>query len=328
MKRLYLLLIIFSVLFLGACDKKENDKMSIIATNFVGYDLARAVTKDLNVNSSMLLKPGAEIHGYEPSTTDIISIIKSDIFIYVGGESDEEWVEKSILTQIDSSKTIVVNMFDVLKNDSNANLYFEEDPNGEEEAEEEEEYDEHIWNDYNNTLKILTAIKEAICNKDNKNKEKYEANYKAYYDAIAKASNDIKTLFTDNINKNNYYLVFADRFPLLYFIRMVNIDYDAALVGCSTATEASVKTLIRLKEKVEEKQLKYIFTIELSTQTIANALKKEIKYDIDNGKYSGVEPEILTFYSMHNISKDDYELGLTFVDYMKKNYENMVKYFS
>ena len=326
MKRLYLLLIIFSVLFLGACDKKESNKMSIIATNYVGYDLARAVTKDLDINTSMLLKPGAEIHGYEPSTADIISIIKSDIFIYVGGESDEEWVEKSILTQINSSKTTVINMFDVLKNDNNANLYAEEDPNGEEEK--SEEYDEHIWNDYNNTLKILTAIKEAICNKDNTNKEKFESNYKSYYDEIVKTSNDIKTLFTNNANKDNYYLVFADRFPLLYFVKMINIDYDAALVGCSTATEASVKTMIRLKNKVEEKQLKYIFTIELSTQTIANALKKEIKYDIDNEKYNGAEPEILTFYSMHNISKDDYDLGLTFVDYMKKNYETMVKYFS
>ena len=129
-------------------------------------------------------------------------------------------------------------------------------------------------------------------------------------------------------NQRDRYMLVADRFPLLYFVKNFDMKYDAALSGCSTATGASEKTIIRLKEQVEERKLNYIFTIELSTQTIAKALKQEIKYDIDNGSYNGKEPEILTIYTMHNISKKDFEAGLTFVDFMKKNYETMQIYFA
>ena len=326
MKRLFLFIFtICALLFLGSCDNKENENLSVIATNYVGYDFARAVTKDTNAEVSMLLKPGAEIHGYEPSTKDIINILSCDVFIYVGGESDEEWVEKSILNQIDKEKTQVVNMFDVLKK-SNHNLYLEEEIEGEETEEEEaeEEYDEHVWNDYNNAQTLVHGIEAAIIIADSKNEAKYKENANNYQNKI---NQELAKLADLMVKHSDRYMLVADRFPLLYFVKFFDIKYDAALSGCSSAQETSVKTLIRLKEKVEENNLKYIFTIELSTQNIAKALKQEIKHDIDSGTYDGKEPEILTIYSMHNISKEDFEAGLTFVDYMQKNYKTMVKYF-
>ncbi len=326
MKKIYLLFIlVFSLFIMTSCNQDKKDGINIIATNFVGYDFARAVTKDTNANVSMLLKPGAEIHGYEPSTKDIINILDSDVFIYVGGESDSEWVEKSILSQVDKSKTKIVSMFEVVENGRETSLYKEIDY---ESGEEEDEYDEHLWNDCNNAEVILTGIKNAIVEKDNKNEKKYEDNYKSYFHEINDWNFKINAVVCSivYIPGRSPYMLVADRFPLLYFVNHNRIAYDAALSGCTTQTEVSIDKLKKLKNKIEELHLKYIFTIELSELSIASTLKQEIKNDINNGSYDGEEIEILTYYSMHNISKDDFEAGLTFADYLKKNYETMKIY--
>lgn len=317
MKKIYLLFIlVFSLLLISSCNKEE--KGNVIATNYVGYDFANANLKDTDVTASMLLKPGEEVHGYSPSTNDIISIINCKLFIYVGGESDSEWVEKSILPKIDKNKTKVINMFDVLK-DKKGNLYEEVDPNGEDAEEDEEEYDEHVWNDYNNALIIMDAIHEALISIFPNNNDKFNENYTNYKNEFNKTLNKINGLF-ETISYRPVMIV-ADRFPLLYLVNSYSIPYDAALSGCSTAKETSMNTLIRLKEAIESGNVPYIFTIELSTQKIATSLIKEVENDIKNNKYDGKAPEILTIYSMHNISKEDYEAGLTFVDYMNKNYD-------
>lgn len=323
MKKLgFIFVLLISLFIISSCDKKDNDNISVIATNYVGYDFAKNICKDTNTEVSMLLEPGAEIHGYEPSTKDIIKILNSNVFIYVGGESDAEWVEKSILPQINKDKTQIVSMFETVDT-----LLAEEEFDEEEEHnhEEEEEYDEHIWNNYDNAKEIVNTISKAIIKTDSANENKYKENASNYINEI---DNELTKLTSLIEKQNNKYMVIADRFPLLYFVNMFNIEYDAALSGCSTAKETSSKTLIRLKNSVEERHLKYIFVIELSTLNIAKALKQEIKSDIDKGAYNGVEPEILTIYSMHNISKDDFNKGLTFVDFMKKNYETLNTYFS
>ena len=91
-------ILIFGILFsFVSCSKSsstaaENDKINIVVTTFPCYDFVRAATVDLdNINIKMLIKPGAEIHSYDPTPQDLIAIQKSDLFVYNGGESDK-WV--------------------------------------------------------------------------------------------------------------------------------------------------------------------------------------------------------------------------------------------
>ena len=112
MKRRFMFLILFLSLLLVGCTPNEdinNDKLTIVSTIFPGYDVARAIVGD-NANVIMLIKPGTEVHSYDPSPKDIINIQKSDVFIYVGGES-EEWVS-DILSTLDMKHTKVVRLMD------------------------------------------------------------------------------------------------------------------------------------------------------------------------------------------------------------------------
>ncbi len=304
-KILSLLLMIVSIITLASCTNKE--KYDVVSTSFVGYDFSKAVAPDLKC--TMLLKPGEELHGYSPSVSDIEMIINSKLFIYIGGESDKEFVENDILKEIDTNKTKVINMMDVIKD--KGNIYDEEDPSSSisaDEEEEEEEYDEHIWNSITNAKLIANEIYEAI---DLITNEKHSINHEKLINDLNTLDNKFKELVS---NSNKKLIVFADRFPLLYFVKEYNLEYDAAFKGCDTSKEANPKTIENLTKKVLDNDISIIFTIELSEANIADVI-------INNCKKEGKNVLKKTFYTMHNVSKEDYKKGLTYVDYMNMNYE-------
>ncbi|MDR2509313.1 MAG: zinc ABC transporter substrate-binding protein [Spirochaetaceae bacterium] len=117
MKRVYILAILLTgfcaFLFTGCAKKasraRTDGKINITATIFPPFDFARAIAGD-KANLSMLLPPGAESHSFEPTPADIIKVQNSDVFIYIGGES-EVWVDR-ILDSIDTSDMKIVRLLD------------------------------------------------------------------------------------------------------------------------------------------------------------------------------------------------------------------------
>ena len=313
MKKVFYLLIILLSFSLFSCDKKSKDA-NIISTCFAGYDFSRAVAKDLKT-SKMLLNPGEELHDYSPTINEIESIIKSDIFIYIGGESDEVWVEKQILPELDNNKTKVINMMDVVKN--KGNVYNEEAPESSfSEEEEEDELDEHVWNSISNAKIIVEAICNTLVEIDVANKDQYIKNKNDYINSLNVVDQNIKNVVSSS---NKKMLIFADRFPLLYFVRDYGLAYDAAFKGCETAKEPNPKTSNSLINKIKDNNIRVIFIIEKSeTEELCDNIVKECKKD-------GIELEKRVFYTMHTISKNDYDKNLTYVDYMNKNIESLKK---
>ena len=309
MKKFTLLLTLLFIFILSACGNAK--KASIVSTSFAGYDFGKAVAGDLKT-SSMLLAPGEELHDYSPSVSDIEKIISAEVFIYIGGESDEQWVERQILPEIDENKTKVINMMDVVKN--GGYTYNEEEP-ASSFSEEEEELDEHVWNSITNAKKIVSAICDVLVEIDSANGAKYKENKTSYINKLDKVDSDIKAIVNSSNNKK---LVFADRFPLLYFVKEYNLEYDAAFKGCETAKEANPKTIESLINVIKENNIKVLFVIELSESNIADTI-------INTCKKDSIELEKRVFYTMHNLSKDDYEAGKTYVDFMNLNIESLRK---
>ena len=294
------ILVIIGIVLLTGCNRDENDtnKLVIRATNFPGYDFARAIVED-NANIKMLLKPGSEMHDFEPTPQDIKDIKNSDIFIYVGGESDE-WID-DVLEDINTDKTKVIKLMDLV------NVVEEEQVEGmeeEEESEEEVEYDEHVWTSPMNAITIINKLKEAIIELDQNNKELYEKNANNYVDKLLEIDSQIKEVVANAKRKE---LIFGDRFPLRYFVDEYNLSYYAAFPGCSEQTEASAKTLTFLINKVKEDHIPVVFHIELSSGKIANAISSE------------TGSKVLEFKSAHNISQKDFESGITYIDIMNDN---------
>ena len=286
----------------------EPKRPKIITTNFVAYDLARALVKDTYLEPEMLLSPGSDLHSYEPSPQDIIKIKESDIFIYNGGES-EEWLE-DIVNEINANKTTIIKMMDSVElvEEADDNILEGEDEEAEE-AEEEPEYDEHIWTSPKNVQKICSKITSVISQKYPEYKDNFEKNLAAELSALKQLDQDFEALAKAKTGT----IIMADRFPLRYFVDAYGFDYIAAFPGCSEQTEASAKTISTLIDKTKASKTKVIFHIELSNQKIANTVK------------DATGAEVLEFHSMHNISRADFESGKTYIDLMKQNYQNLSK---
>ena len=301
-------IMIFCVVSFTGCGKKENsDKLTIIATSFPSYDFARAVVKDSdNIEVKMLLKPGSEMHDYEPTPQDIKNIKNSKLFIYVGGESDE-WVQ-DVLDDLDIEKSKTIKLMDLvnLKEEELIEGMEEEKDHDEHEHEEEVLYDEHVWTSLDNAITIINKLKDAIIKLDNNNKDLYEKNASSYTEEISKLDLNIKEIVNNSKRKE---LIFGDRFPLRYFTDQYNLTYYAAFPGCSEQTEASAKTISFLINKVKTDDIPVIFHIELSSGKIAETISKE------------TGAKVLEFNSAHNISQKDFDSGKTYVDIMKDNIE-------
>ena len=93
--------------------------MQIVATIFPQYDFARQIVGDY-ADVYMLLKPGEEIHSYEPTPQDIKMIQNSDLFIYTGGENDV-WVE-NILSSLGDEGPRSVRLLDLVETSTEVHL--------------------------------------------------------------------------------------------------------------------------------------------------------------------------------------------------------------
>ena len=322
-------------------EKFEQKKYSVVSTSFPGYDFARAVTKNTNISTKMLVKPGAETHIYEPTPQDIIDIKNADMFIYVGGDSDT-WVEK-ILKDVDTKKTHVVKLVDLVstvneeivegmedegehEHDHDHEHHHEHDhadhdhdhdhdhkhdhdhgshahKHDHDEEEEGPEIDEHVWTSPKKAMEIVKKIAEVASEIDAEEKTKINDNTEKYVAEIAQVDKDLHQAIDGKISE----IVVADRFPFRYFADEFGLKYAAAFSGCSEQTEASAKTISFLINKVKQDKVKKIYKIELSNGKIAETVSR------DTGA------EVLELHSAHNVTADDFSKGVTYVDLMKRN---------
>lgn len=323
-KRWYLLAAALLALTLAGCAPKQeavlgnaegtDTRIDIVATIFPPYDFARAVCGD-QADLIMLVPPGSEIHSFDPSSDDIIRIQKADVFIYIGGENDE-WVN-TILNSMDTDNKKIIRLMDYLSPLEEETVEGMEE--GEESApehkgeaggEDEIEYDEHIWTSPRNAILLTKAIADALCEIDAKNKDTYRANAAAYTAQLQEVDDQIRQIVDNSSRK---LLIFGDRFPFRYFVEEFGLDYRAAFNGCSTETEASAGTLAYLINTVKENHIPYIYYIELSNQNIARAISEQ------------TGAGMLLLHSCHNVSKDDFEAGVTYLSLMRQNAENLQK---
>ena len=284
--------------------EKKSEKLQVVTTLFPYYDFARQVGGD-RVDVTLLVPAGRETHSFEPTPMDVVTIAECDVFLYNGGES-EEWVEQ-ILESAGGSIPVTAAMMELVE------LAEEEIVEGmqvsehhEHEAEEEAEYDEHIWTSPAMAKSLMWGVCGALCRADWDNAEYYTANAAAYEQELTALDEEFRAVVQQ---ADRSVLVFGDRFPLLYFCREFGLDYAAAFHGCAADTEPSLATLKYLIDKVAEEQLPVVYTIELSNQKIAQAIAET------------TGAKVLTFQSCQTVSREDFENGETYLSLMRRNLE-------
>jgi zinc transport system substrate-binding protein len=302
MKHLGLFFSLFFCLFICGCAPRaavpSDGQINIVTTIFPQYDFARHIAGG-KAQVSMLLKPGAESHSYEPTPQDIIKLKNSDIFIYVGGESDE-WV-KNILGSLDTSKMQIIALLDCVPPVEEEVVEGMQEEDGEE---AEAEYDEHVWTSPRNAKLIVQKIAATLCAVDTPNASFYRQNADAYLAELDRLDADFLALVKNAKRKT---LIFGDRFPFRYFTDAYGLKYAAAFPGCSTETDANPQTIRFLIDKTRQENIPVVLHIELSTQKMAKTIAE------------AAQAEVRQLHSAHNLSRQDLKNGLGYLDFMEQN---------
>lgn len=311
MKKIISLLLSTSMLFLVGCGdnytalSEDQETFSIVCTIFPSYDWAKNITLGNDkVDVTFLLDNGIDLHNFQPSVSDIVTIQNSDLFIYVGGDSDV-WVEDIISKDMNT-----LNLVDKL----GKRIVEIEHIEGMEITDTDEVSDcghshvddEHVWLSLLNSEILVEEITKALVTIDPTNTDLYTSNSVEYISKISSLENEFETLTSNSENKT---LLFADRFPFRYMIEDYDLEYFAAFSGCSSESEVSFDTVKFLTDKTDELSLSYISTIEGSVNNISETI-------ISNTK---TENQAIVFESMQSVTKEQIESGATYLDYMKIN---------
>ena len=319
----------------------ESKPVTVVTTIFPIYDWARQIIgENENTNLVLLLDNGVDLHSYQPSAQDIMTISTADLFIYVGGESDE-WVEDVLESAMNPDlvsislteamgedlklEEIVEGMEHEHDHDHDHDHEEDEDHNHEHEEEEdhdhdhdeehdhdhdhehEEEYDEHVWLSLRNARKLTAAIAKALAGIDAANAEAILANA-ADYDAKLQELDAKYTEAVDNAALKT--VLFADRFPFRYLADDYGLTYFAAFTGCSAESEASFATIAFLAGKIDELNLPAVLTIEGGNHKIADTVIATA---------SNPDRKVLTMNSMQSVTAEDVENGMTYLSMMEEN---------
>ena len=164
--------------------KTETDAnhLKIVAAIFPAYDWTRNVLGEnpTGAQLTLLVDNGVDLHSYQPSVDDILMISNADLFIYVGGESDQ-WVTDA-LKQAANPDIHILKMIDVIGEAAR----MEESVEGMQAEDEEEDaaLDEHIWLSLRNAAVITDAIAAELSALDPDNAETYSKNAAVYREKL------------------------------------------------------------------------------------------------------------------------------------------------
>ena len=316
MKKSLIFLVILCLFFsLCACGEAPAESggegLDIVCTVFPAYDFAREIAGE-KANVTLLVPPGSEAHSFEPTPQDIIRIENCDLLLCNGGGS-EAWLGEILEGREDDILTLtMMDCVETLEEETKEGMQATEHSHEEHEEHEEhgheEEYDEHVWTSPVNAELIVSALCERLCEIDPENGSFYRANWKNYVSALQ----ELDAAFRKTVENGKFdTLIFADRFPVRYFVEEYGLDYYAAFPGCADDTEPSARTVAFLIDKVREEGIPAVMFIEFSNEKMADVICED----------TGCEK--LLFHSCHSVSAEQLKNGVSYLELMWANVESL-----
>jgi zinc transport system substrate-binding protein len=313
---LIMMTIIVVVVVVSGCHKKTDDhatgKIKVMTTLFPLFDFAKHLGGN-KAEVTLLLPPGVEAHSFEPRPGDIVKIEAADLFIYTGDEM-EPWVKKilsGIVSKrfqiIDASSGIAMQETEQHHEHENAEKHAKNHHEGEKTDHHHGKLDPHIWLDFANAQKMVDTMAAGFINKDPANKDFYLKNastYKAKLDDLDHRYRETMTTCKKKV------IIHGGHFAFNYLAKRYELIYESAYAG-SPNSEPTPKRIIELKTKIKKHGLDTIFYEELIEPRMADMIAKE------------TGSELLKLHGAHNISKDEIDQGVTFIQLMEQNLESL-----
>ncbi len=346
-----------------AADSKGDGKLKVAVTLFPYYDFVRQIAGDL-VDLQMVIPAGMDSHSFEPTPADIRTIQHADVLISNGGTM-EHWLDETlaaldttdmtIVTMMDYVDTVEEEIVEGMEDTGHDHEHSHEHTQKEDEHdhsgetpeehaahghdedehdhsnetpeehaahvheedyidhdghEEEIEYDEHIWTSPVNAMKLVEVIGETLAKADPEHAQEYYRGAEDYKKELQKIDAGFREV---SENRKRSMIVMGDKFPFRYLADEYHLDYRAAFSGCSSDTEPSAKTIAYLIDKVKDEEIPVVYYLELSSHRVSEII----------GEETGAVPLLL--HSCHNVTRAQFDAGITYAELMRQNIENLRK---
>ena len=331
-KKIFGLILAGAVLITGCTAKTEKKdkgdntkgKLKIVTTIFPEYDITRAIAKD-KVDLELMIKPGVDVHSFTPTPQDIKTVQNSDVFMY-GGTEHDKWVEnltksidmknKKVVKLVDGIQQLEEESVDGMKHEHHHDDKKEDEHNHDHKHEKKDEHDHkdesekeldpHYWTSPKNAIQMVKTITNALVEKDPDNAEFYKENAKNYIKQLEGVDKELHDV-VDNAKIKK--VVIADRFPFRYLFKDLGLEYRALFSGCSVESTASAGQIKKMVDYVKENKIPVVYHIEKGKGELAETVAKN----------SGAKVKLL--HSIHTVTKEDFDKGITYIDLMKQNVE-------
>lgn len=280
-------------------DAEDGQKrISVVTTLFPLYDFTKAIGGE-RVEVSLLLPPGVESHAFEPKPSDIVRIDQADVFAYIG-QAMEPWA-------VDIAASAAGKGVRIVDASVGIGMMAEEDHDEHEEEQKGEDghsgMDPHIWLDFDNAAKIVDGLAAALSEKDPAHAEEYRTNAEVYRGKLAALDARYRSALASCQTRT---IVYGGHYAFGYLAHRYGLSYEAAQ-GFSPDAEPTAKDLALLVEQVKGENMKTVFYEELASPKIAETIASE------------TGAKLLLLNAAHNIAKEDYTGGISFLSIMEEN---------
>ena len=305
------LALLFLLISLGGCADGGNDEtVTVVCTIFPIYDWVKNVVGESeSVEVILLVRDGTDLHSYQPSAQDVVSLCSCDVLIRLGGSTDG-WVEEALQkapskNRIDLRLTELASL--TLREIASESVAQSHEHDHGEHDHEECVVDEHIWLSLSNAETCVAAIAQTLTEVDSDGEERYRENQENYTERLRELDSSYQKMVSE---ANDPYLVVADRFPFVYLAEEYGIGYLAAYEGCSTDADADAETVIRLARALDERSLDYLVVTESGDTSLAESV-------IRAGEKKN--QEVVTLDSLQSVTAKQLEEGKTYLNTMESN---------
>jgi len=238
-------------------------KKRIVTTFTIIQDMAQNVAGDAAIVES-ITKPGAEIHGYEPTPQDIVKAQRADLVLW-NGLNLERWFER---------------FFGNLKNVPSAILTEGIEPVGIEEGPYTGKPNPHAWMSPRNAVIYVENIRKTLVKIDPPNADAYNANAKAYSAKFAALETTVRAEL-EKIPEERRWLVSSEgAFP--YLAR--NFGMKELFLWAVNADQQGTPQQVR---KVIDGVRKYKIPVVFSESTVSDKPARQVAQET-GARYGGV----------------------------------------
>lgn len=295
-----------AVILLCGCSSMQNDvsaqqdKPVIVCTLFPQYDFARTVFGD-SAEVIMLLKPGMESHMFDPTPQDMVTISHADVFIYTGDEM-EPWAAQ-IAESLDKDKILDLSRYVQLEMEDHEGHDHEDAHEG---HDHEHSYDPHFWLDMDNAKLMIEAITDAAIKMLPEESQDIIERADAYCEQLSLLD---AAYFEALEMAEHAHIVFAGRFAYGYFVHRYDLHYETVYQNCAANADPSIHDMARVIDYINAHNTKIVFYEELSNASVAKTIAED----------TGAQIRMLS--TAHNVTKEEFDAGITFYDVMAQNLE-------